>query len=925
MSQKVIHISSQAAIMLLFSVSTWAQRNCLVTGSVRDSSTHKPLAFCTLLLQSEAGAGYGVSADEHGQFRCAIPTAGRYTITISYIGYKTQTHTLNLQHGQQLAFSLSINPQDIESVVVTATASREQLTSSSRIDRTAMEHLQPTSFSDLLALLPGGQTSAPNMSAANTIALREVPISSGQYTTGALGTQFVIDGHPISTNANLQAVADDISTSFDSRSSVNTGVDMRTLSTDNIESVEVVRGIPSVEYGDLTNGVVLIQRKARATPLEARFKSDEFGKLIHVGKGLSWDDRQLIVNTDAGFLDSHHDPRDRMNSFRRLNGSIRVEKRWAMPKHLTLRLNASADYAGNVDAQKKDPDILTQPEDNFSASYHSAGLKATVRLLSDGQSAFSSLSLTAHANASFDHIERTKFVQLDRDRAVPTNTAEGVHDAAILPYKYNSQLTVDGKPINLFVSLKSIFKLATGAATHRLSGGINLKYDKNMGEGQVYDPARPINIYLATRPRRYRDIPAMSQLSAFAEDRMSLALGSTELQVQAGLRANMLLNLSHNHAMHGKIYIDPRINIRYQLPHIAVGHKQLTFSLQCGAGKLTKMPTLAHLHPDRLYIDLVQLNYWHKNSDYKRINLQTYIVDRTNLQLQPASNLKGEVSMGIDYGHNKLSVTYFRERMESGFRSTASYKPYTYTNYDASAIDHAALTAPPDIALLPYTIDTVLRGSSRTTNGSLTRKEGVEFVLTTERFKGINTRFTLNGAWFRTLYSNSQPVWAQVSEILAGTSLANLYAARYVDDNIYIREQLTQNLTTDVYLPALGTKLSATLECTWFYAHQSGRKDGRPIAYMGTDGIERSYTEAEATDPYLKILTQHYSDALFKRYVEPFHCHLNFKATKDFKHVQVSLFADRIMDYMPDYYSNGLLVRRTAASPYFGMEINLKL
>ena len=59
--------------------------------------------------------------------------------------------------------------------------------------------------------------------------------------------------------------------------------------------------------------------------------------------------------------------------------------------------------------------------------------------------------------------------------------------------------------------------------------------------------------------------------------------------------------------------------------------------------------------------------------------------------------------------------------------------------------------------------------------------------------------------------------------------------------------------------------------------------------------------------------------------MEPFHCHLNIKATKDFKHVQVSLFADHIMDYMPDYYSNGLLVRRTAASPYFGMEINLKL
>ena len=36
---------------------------------------------------------------------------------------------------------------------------------------------------------------------------------------------------------------------------VNSGVDMRSVSTDDIESVEVVRGIPSVEYGDLTSGM----------------------------------------------------------------------------------------------------------------------------------------------------------------------------------------------------------------------------------------------------------------------------------------------------------------------------------------------------------------------------------------------------------------------------------------------------------------------------------------------------------------------------------------------------------------------------------------------------------------------------------------------------------------------------------------------
>ena len=54
--------------------------------------------------------------------------------------------------------------------------------------------------------------------------------------------------------------------------------------------------------------------------------------------------------------------------------------------------------------------------------------------------------------------------------------------------------------------------------------------------------------------------------------------------------------------------------------------------------------------------------------------------------------------------------------------------------------------------------------------------------------------------------------------------------------------------------------------------------------------------------------------------------YVNFKATKDFgKNLSIALFADRILDYVPDYTKKGYLIRRTAASPYFGMELNIKL
>ena len=43
---------------------------------------------------------------------------------------------------------------------------------------------------------------------------------------------------------------------------------MRSISTDDIESVEVIRGIPSVEFGNLTSGVVNIKKKEKPLRLQ---------------------------------------------------------------------------------------------------------------------------------------------------------------------------------------------------------------------------------------------------------------------------------------------------------------------------------------------------------------------------------------------------------------------------------------------------------------------------------------------------------------------------------------------------------------------------------------------------------------------------------------------------------------------------------
>ena len=112
----------------------------------------------------------------------------------------------------------------------------------------------------------------------------------------------------------------------------------------------------------------------------------------------------------------------------------------------------------------------------------------------------------------------------------------------------------------------------------------------------------------------------------------------------------------------------------------------------------------------------------------------TYIVNPRNTSLEPARNLKKELSIDINVGGNRLAVTAFREKMTSGFRMQSYYQTYQYKQYDAGGIDAASLTAQPCLDDLPYTTINELAGYGNYTNGSMTLKEGVEYTLETKRF-----------------------------------------------------------------------------------------------------------------------------------------------------------------------------------------------
>lgn len=913
-------------MLLMTSMTTNADS---LKGRIIDAATSEAIPYATMTITGTDGKKHTTVSDISGYFNIDGLTGNRYTVSVSYLGYSTTTFSYSNtdNRGAGITIKMKQNSRMLNEVVVTAHES-QGITTSSVIDRKAIEHLQPSSFTDLLSLLPGGSTQLPDLTNSNSIRLRQAGTGGSNYDVSSMGTVFVTDGIPINSNADMQMVKQASSNAAGDpdagRNHTTSGVDMRSIPTDNIESVEVIRGIAPVEYGDLTSGVVLIKRKLKATPFEARFKADSYSKLVYAGKGMQFG--SFIMNLGLDFLDAKADPRNPMTNYKRLTASARLQDSWSIGD-MRLRWRSNYDYTGSFDDEKHDPEILKQKDDNYKSSYNRFGMTHSLFLSPGKESALKSLSLDIALAYEWSKIEQQKSISLSRDMAASTSLEEGEHDGLYLPYHYISNVTVDGKPLNLFAKMKGVFAMTTGRMGHNINAGAEWKMDKNYGRGQQYDPARPISPGTPYRPRIYSHIPAMHQLSFYAQDNITLPFGGNLLSAQIGVRGSSLANLSSRYKMSGKVYIDPRLNLQWRFPETDIAGKPMTIDVNGGWGRQTKYPTLLQIYPDRIYTDLIELNYYNLTPEYKRLYLHTYIDDPTNYSLQPARNDKWEMRLGMQYDGNSLSITYFHERMNDGFRSSSQVRPYSYRDYEENAINGNTLTAKPSLENLPYSDKKILGIYSMTTNGSRMIKEGIEWQMATKRIEAIMTRLTVNGAWFKTTYTNSEPMFSRNSTaVIEGTPVNDLYIGYYDNRTGSVREQFNTNFMADTYIPRLNLSFSITAECMWYTSSQSIRSNGVPLKYMDYNGNIHEFTDECKSDTYLQWLVNKYNDSAWLKQKVPFYMFLNLKVTKDFgKWMKIALFINRMIDYMPDYTTNsGLKVRRTS-KPYFGMELNFSV
>ena len=285
-----IHV--RLAILMAFlalPLSLAAQKKASIQGTVStlENGVRTPVDYAVVLLKP---AGLYATTDAKGSYRIDGLDPGSYELVIQLIGYETVDTTLLIRQDLRKDFVLTPSSFRLEEVHVVAEASKAGESTASLISRQAIDHSQTSSLRDIMGLLPGASITNPDLSSAHSITLRSVNGSD----MNSLGTAIIVDGAPMSNNANMEGITASMNgvSSPIAGTSVSAGgaspaggIDVRQLSTDNIESVEVIRGIPSVQYGDLTSGAVIINSKAGAEPLTVRLKADPKIYQVAASKG----------------------------------------------------------------------------------------------------------------------------------------------------------------------------------------------------------------------------------------------------------------------------------------------------------------------------------------------------------------------------------------------------------------------------------------------------------------------------------------------------------------------------------------------------------------------------------------------------------------------------------------------------------------
>lgn len=825
-------------------------------------------------------AGIWTTANEQGDFMIKDVKAGKIVLSLQYLGYIKRDFELLVQHDiSNLILLMEEDNLKLAEVVITATKGKD-LATSFNIDRKALEHLQMLNVTDVSSLLPGGKTNT-EMHLATGVQRFQVN-SKGISESGnpTFGVGLEVDGVRLSNNASRGSLL---------------GPDTRNIASSNVESIEVITGVASVEYGDISDGIVKINTRKGISSYILEATTQPNTKQISLNKGLSLGGNNGVLNFNIEHVKSIKDLASPYTSYVRnglsLNYSNTFNQKSERP--LVFNFGVTGNMGGAEDLQDPDRFVNTFSKDKDNVFRSNFMLRWLTR-----SKWITNIEATASLNYNDRKAEDNTVKSATSSVAALHTTQTGYHigetylqnpaaDIILVPSgNWYEKRFEDNKLLNYSGKIKANQFKKFGLITNNLMIGAEYSGSQNRGQGVYYND---LSLAPTWRPYDYKQESAMNNFSFYAEDKLNIPLNSSRFEFIAGLRTDLT---TINGSEYGSVSSwSPRFNARYAFledPNRTVRN----LSFQVGWGKSVKLPGFSTLYAQPSYRDLLTF------APGTTVNGETFYAYYTesstrifNPALKWQSNNQLEFTFSANIGGNRITLIAAQNKTVNPYQALNVYREINYKFTGQESLENSAIPierriysvdqhsgivtvndktgALPD-ELLDYQNRYVFGTTVSSRNAAPVTRNRLSWIIDFKKIEILKTSLRLDGNYY--YYKNIEntlDAYMPNSTI----NMANGQPYRYIgffaggasSANGSLRKSLDMNLTVTTHIPAVRLILSARLEASFYNFSQALSQTANGPRGFVLDNREdftpsKQSSDIYGGDRYIAVYPEYYVD-----------------------------------------------------------------
>ncbi|MGE0092642.1 MAG: TonB-dependent receptor plug domain-containing protein, partial [Bacteroidales bacterium] len=779
---------------------------------------------------------------------------------------------------------------EIDEIVVTAKQTQsKQGTSSYRIGQDAIKQVQAMSLTDIMQLLPGNKITPPDLNSVNQVDIRNA--SATASSINSFGTSVVVDGTPMNNDANMQS-SNPATGASGGKNTVNKGIDLRSIPASNVESVEVIAGVPSAKYGNITSGTILINRKAGYTPLYTSINLNPTSYQVGASKGFKLAKGNGYLNTDIDYTYSNNRPTEKASYYQRLNAGVRWTTTIDNQKNWTN--TTSLSFGTGKDGLKAEKDRVTPNYSKTENSNFALTLNGRLNLLGN----FS-------YNAGVNYSRQSSYFQNETSGPVPMiqPSESGTYFTTYSPLNFMQKTSIEGGPLNLYARADASQMLATPSLEISFLTGAEYSYSKNTGKGRVTmgDAVTQANLP-GSRSALFHQLPASAYLALYHETDIKKKGENSDYLLRLGGRYDYMNNRFH--------LFSPRLSFS------AKYYKKIRF--RAAYGLSYKAPSMLNMYPGPVYFDLTNLSYYHNDPASRLAIVTTYVHQPQNTHLKPS---RGETfEAGIDLESNDISirVTAYSKNITGGITSFDRLMILEKQNY---RIVSQPQGQQPQVEEIPGDITYLPRVYSQYVNNQELRTNGIEVSIEPPRIAATNTSFMITGSYIKSSDFKSLPVLRSSS--INTNSQGNRYGE--YRSTTYHRSVTSSNVTLIQHIPAIRLVVTFIAELNLYQKRSADNPSIYATGYYDKRGEyflipEQERESVQYQDLKLPEHTYEYQDP-------PFYPNFHLQIRKETKYGHsFSMYANNCFWYNPEYLNdvNNLRIRLNSRIS-FGFGISIKI